>query len=145
MTQAARPLPAQADETFNYDLLGNRLQRDGQVADSRFDAANRLLEDQEFKYSYDDNGNMIEKTQVTTSQVTKYSYDAENQLTRIDFPDGTNAQYRYDALGRRIEKNSSGALTRYVYDGEDILFEFDGANILKARYAHGAGIDKPLF
>ena len=35
-------------------------------------------------------------------------------------------------------------ITRYVYDQEDILFEFDGSNALLARYTHGLGIDEPL-
>jgi RHS repeat-associated protein len=31
-----------------------------------------------------------------------------------------------------------------VYDGEDILLEYDGANVLQARYTHGPGIDEPI-
>jgi len=54
----------------------------------------------------------------------------------------------FNGLGRRFEKNVNGTLTRYVYDGEDILFEFSGSTgsplALRARYAHGAGIDEPL-
>ena len=59
--------------------------------------------------------------------MTGYSYDAQDQLTRIDFPDLTFAAYRYDGLGRRIEKDVNGALTQYVYDFSDILLEYDGA------------------
>lgn len=53
----------------------------------------------------------------------------------------TFASYRYDGLGRRIEKNVNGAVTRYIYDGEDILLEYDGTNFLLAHYTHGLGID----
>ncbi len=144
LTQATRPLPALPNETFTYDLLGNRLRRDGQAADSVIGAGNRLLEDAEFTYTYDNNGNLIQKTQKSNGSVTRYVYDAEDQMVRIDFPGGTNAQYRYDGLGRRIEKNVNGTLTRYVYDGEDILFEFNGTNRLTARYTHWEGIDEPL-
>ena len=56
--------------------------------------------------------------------------------------------YRYDGLGRRIQKTlstqSSALSTSYVYDGEDILLEYDGANVLQARYTHGPGIDEPI-
>ena len=52
--------------------------------------------------------------------------------------------YRYDGLGRRIEKVANGQTTRYIYDGEDILLEYDGANVLQARYTHGPGIDEPI-
>ena len=59
-------------------------------------------------------------------------------------PGGSVAQYRYDALGRRIEKDVDGVITRYVYDSEDILLEFEGTNTQIARYTHGPGIDEPL-
>ncbi len=36
------------------------------------------------------------------------------------------------------------SLSRYVYDGEDILVEFDGAGALLARYSHGQESDQPL-
>ncbi len=36
----------------------------------------------------------------------KASYNIENQLTRIDLPEGRVARYRYDGLGRRIEKRN---------------------------------------
>ena len=54
------------------------------------------------------------------------------------------ASYRYDGLGRRIEKDVGGVITRYVYDGANILLEFDGANALQARYSHGDQSDQPL-
>lgn len=144
LTRATRPLRGQPDEVFVYDGVGNRLQRDDQASPSVFDAANRLLEDQSFRYVYDVNGNLIEKVEKGTSTTTVYTYDAENRLVRIDFPNGKVATYRYDGLGRRIEKNVDGVITRYVYDQEDILLEFDGVNTLLARYTHGGGVDEPL-
>jgi RHS repeat-associated protein len=47
-------------------------------------------------------------------------------------------------LGRRIEKNVNGKITRYVYDNEDIILEYDGENRLVAEYIHGPGIDEPI-
>jgi RHS repeat-associated protein len=124
-------------ESFSYDSVGNRLP-------GVYDAANRLLEDDEFTYEYDENGNLIKKVEKTTEKVTTYQYDAENQLIRVDLPDGTYATYRYDGLGRRIEKNVNGKITRYVYDNEDIILEYDGEGNLIAEYIHGPGIDEPL-
>jgi RHS repeat-associated protein len=68
---------------------------------------------------------------------------SENQLIRVDRP-GTVAEYRYDALGRRIEKIVNGVSTRYIYDNEDIVAEVDGTGTLRAFYLHGPGIDEPL-
>jgi YD repeat-containing protein len=59
----------------------------------------------------------------------------------IRHPLFTTSTYRYDGLGRRIEKVANGQTKRYVYDGEDILLEYDGANTLQAKYTHGPGID----
>ena len=39
---------------------------------------------------------------------------------------------------------ANGQTTRYIYDGEDILLEYDGSNVLQARYTHGPGIDEPI-
>jgi len=59
-----------------------------------------------------------------------YRFDAENQLIEIKENIATIAGYRYDGLGRRIEKDVGGTITRYVYDNEDIVLEYDGANVL---------------
>ena len=134
---------ATAPESYTYDGVGNRT-TSHLSATHVTDAANRLTEDDAFTYTYDANGNLETKTDKVTLAVTTYTYDAQNQLIQIDFPDLTTATYRYDGLARRIEKNVAGAITRYVYDGEDILLEYDGANVLLARYTHGPGIDNPL-
>ena len=96
------------------------------------------------KMDYDNNGNLIQKTDKTTLETTAYTYNAENQLICIDFSDGTYAEYKYDGLDRRIEKNVNGGIVRYVYDGEDILLEYDDTNTLTARYTHGLRVDEPL-
>ena len=50
--------------------------------------------------------------------------------------------YTYDALGHRIQKqvinysSGSNSTHRYAYDGQDILFETDGANNPLAFYTH---------
>ena len=89
---------------------------------------------------------MTRKTAKVGGAVTQYEYDAENKLVRV----GTGAKtvnYKYDGLGRRVEKeviDAGTATTRYLYDNEDILLELNGANGIVARYTHGPGIDEPL-
>ena len=106
--------------------------------------------DATYAYQYDDNGNLTRKTLLATGNFTQFTYDAENRLTKVeDFVAGNptpaaTSTYRYDGLGRRIEKVANGQTKRYVDDGEDILLEYDGANVLQARYTHGPGIDEPI-
>ncbi|MDH5252396.1 MAG: hypothetical protein OEW25_03635, partial [Nitrospira sp.] len=145
---ASHPLLA-TPQAFAYDPVGNRT-TNGSVTN----AANQLTADSNFSYQYDDNGNLTRKTLLTTGNFTAYTYDAENRLTKVeDFVAGAatptaTSTYRYDGLGRRIQKTlstqSSALSTSYVYDGEDILLEYDGVNVLQARYTHGPGIDEPI-
>ena len=107
---------------------------------------NQLLEDANFTYQYDNNGNMTRKTAKVGGAVTTYEYDAENKLARV-VTAIEHGNYKYDGLGRRVEKeviDAGTATTRYVYDNEDILLELNGANSIVARYTHGPGIDEPL-
>ncbi len=134
---------AATPETYTYDPVGNRIASHLSNAHT-VDAANKLLDDDNFTYTYDANGNLATKTAKVGGAVTTYHYDAQNQLIQIDHPNATTSTYKYDGLGRRIEKNVNGTITRYIYDGEDILLEYDGTNTLQARYSHGDQTDQPL-
>jgi len=145
LTEAVNPLPSNPLENYTYDPVGNRTDSNQNGA-SVFNAANELNEDSDFTYQYDNNGNMIRKTAKVGGAVTDYEYDAENKLVRVVMP-GTTVDYKYDGLGRRVEKDVVSAttkVTRFIYDNEDILLELDGSNNIIARYTHGPGIDEPL-
>jgi RHS repeat-associated protein len=143
LTNATHPQEFNPEELFTYDGVGNRLT--SHLSETYvYDEANRLLQDDQFNYTYDADGNLIAKEEIANGSVTTYSYNSENQLTRIGFPDGTSAVYDYDGLGRRIRKNVNGVITKYVYDNGDILLELDGSNNIVARYTHGPKIDEPL-
>ncbi len=96
-------------ETYTYDPEGNRTASHLSGLHVT-DIANRLTEDDDFTYVYDLNGNLETKTAKVGGAVTAYTWDAEDRLTRIDLPDLTFAAYRYDGLGRRIEKDGSEAV-----------------------------------
>jgi RHS repeat-associated protein len=144
LTSASHPLLG-TPQSFAYDQVGNRT-----TGGSVVNAGNQLTADATHSYQYDDNGNLTRKTLLATGNYTAYTYDAENRLTKVeDFVAGNptaafTSTYRYDGLGRRIEKVANGQTKRYVYDGEDILLEYDGSNVLQARYTHGPGIDEPI-
>ncbi len=144
LTSASHPLLLDP-QAFAYDAVGNRT-----TGGSVVNPGNQLSADSNFSYQYDDNGNLTKKTLLATGNYTQYTYDAENRLIQVqEFAAGnpaaiTTSSYRYDGLGHRIEKVANGQTKRYIYDGEDILLEYDGSNVLQARYTHGPGIDEPL-
>jgi len=132
-------------ESLTYDDVGNRTDSNQNGA-SNFNDANQLEDDANFTYQYDNNGNLIQKTDASL-QSTVYEYDAENRLIRVASLDKT-VNYKYDGMGRRVEKEITETavtnVTQYIYDREDILLELDGSNNIIARYTHGPGIDEPL-
>jgi RHS repeat-associated protein len=93
-------------------------------------------------FSYDANGNL------TGDGVNTYTYDIENRL--IGRSGGVEAALFYDPLGRLAATNGaphlagSGAVTRFLYDGDALVGEYDGIGYLKRRYMHGPGVDEPI-
>ena len=79
-------LPA---ESYSLDALGNRI-TSHLSASHTLDDANRLTEDDGFCYAYDLNGNLASKTAklagVCSGAVTGFTWDAQDQLIRIDLP-----------------------------------------------------------
>jgi YD repeat-containing protein len=58
---------------------------------------------------------------------------------------GTASTLYYDPLGRLYYVNGgSGNATRFLYDGDDLVAEYDNANNLLRRYVHGASAGKRM-
>src|SRR6185503_10299529 len=47
--------------------------------------------------------------------------------------------YRYDCLGRRIEKNAGGVISRHYHDGTEEIEEQNGANATVATWVYSKG------
>lgn len=88
-------------------------------------------------FTYDLNGN------VRTDGVNTFTYDTENRLTAVS--GNYTASLVYDPMGR-LYQTSGGApgTTKFLYDGSDLVAEYDGAGNIIRRYVHGAGVDDPL-
>jgi len=52
--------------------------------------------------------------------------------------------YKHDVTGQRSEKKVDGFSTRYLYDGPQVIAEYDGNNNLLRKYIYGPGIDQPV-
>ena len=146
--------------TYSYDTLAqvqsaSFSQAFGDVRLSRastYDGANRLLADNDYAYSYDGEGRMLQRIRNGTSWTESFSYDAEGRLRSARQTYDQQglphvvlvAEYTYDPLGRRVEKSVNGIPKRFAYDGLGIVCELDGQNRLDRTYTHGRGIDDPM-
>lgn len=56
-----------------------------------------------------------------------------------------SATLAYDPLGRLAGSgNGSGLSTRYLYDGDELVAEYDAGGAMLRRYVHSGGADDPL-
>jgi len=151
LMSATKTVQSNSNESFTYDNLGNRLKKNNQSTNNVYDNNNRIVSDEVYNYTHDDNGNMIKKVKRATGYTTKYVWDFENKLqfikeytTETDTTPVKTHTFLYDVYGRRIVKDSDGVVHKYVFDNEDILFEFDNNDNLVSQFTHGPGIDEPV-
>jgi RHS repeat-associated protein len=65
--------------------------------------------------------------------------------TMPDANDWNEIEYVYDLSGRRIEKKVDGTTElKFLYDGDQIIAEYDANDTLLRKYVHGPGIDEPI-
>ena len=90
-------------------------------------------------FSYDKNGNL------TDDGTYLYYYDCENRLTDVNDQNAVVvASYKYDYQGRRVSKTVGGNTTKYCYDGDQVIAEYDGNDTLVRKFVYGPGIDEPI-
>ena len=70
-----------------------------------------------------------------------YGYDAQNRLTSVSGSPATALSY--DPAGSLFQTAASST-TRLLYDGDQIVGEYDGSNNLLRRYVDGPGVDDPI-
>jgi RHS repeat-associated protein len=118
--------------SYSYDEAGNRTGKDGTTYS--INAANQVtgLSDGTV-FSYDENGNMVEK--MKGFDAWEYNYDSSNRLTRVEKNDMTIGEYVYDGNGRRILVIENGMETVYIYSGLNVLYEETATGI--ADYVYG--------
>ncbi len=88
-------------------------------------------------YSYDTGGNL------TSDGSTTFTYDTENRL--VSASGGNSATLRYDPFGRLYEVVGGGNTTRFHYDGDALVGEYNASGTLLQRYIHGVSAgDDPL-
>lgn len=138
-----------SDTTYNFDDLGNRdTVVDSATTSYTSNQINQYIDvdngqGMPLSLQYDFNGNLLNDENNT------YEYDDENRLIKAITANNI-IEYTYDAFGRRIAKNIFDTnryplnAIRYVYDGDQIIAEYDGNNQLLRKYVYGTGIDEPI-
>ena len=135
------------NEAFTYDPVGNRLTASGVTGTWTYNTNNELGGYDNVSFVYDDNGNMVQKTD--TGVVTNYIYNVEDRLTEARDGSGSLiASYYYDPYGRRLWKEVSGSTTYFLYADEGLVGEYDGAGAELKTYGYAPGstwTTDPLF
>ncbi|HEY6726517.1 MAG TPA: RHS repeat-associated core domain-containing protein, partial [Polyangiaceae bacterium] len=105
-------------ETFGYDPAGNRTFTSGYNVELA--QGNRLLKQGDVACEYDSRGNVVKLD--AHGESWRFAYDLRNQMVEAHGPLG-RTEFKYDALGRRIEKRTGDHCTRYVWCGEQVTRE----------------------
>jgi RHS repeat-associated protein len=133
--------PATGNEGYVYDAVGNRTSSQSS-ASYTYQPFNRLVGTSAANYLYDNNGNLISRTD--SNGTTQFAWDFENRLTQVVTPSAGSVSYKYDALGRRVQRApASGVSAKFVYDGQDVVRDLnsDGSTV---DYLNGPGIDNKI-
>jgi RHS repeat-associated protein len=132
----------QPNESYGLDDVGNRV--NSHLGSSyTYDPFNRLVAANSASFSYDTIGNLASKQDAGGNWT--YTWDYENRLTQATLSGGATVTYSYDALGRRVARNSSvNGTTRFVYEGADVVRDLDGAGNVIGDYLNGPGVDNKL-
>ena len=122
------------DQSYDYkmpDNGGNIYKSEGRT-DRKYDKQGRLLEDGEFTYSYDDEGNLLQKS--NEQEKWEYRWYGNGLLKEVIRNGEQHTLFEYDALGRRIAKienreSDTGAegqktIKRWIWDSETPLHEW---------------------
>ncbi|WP_455062147.1 RHS repeat domain-containing protein [Prevotella fusca] len=126
----------------NPDVMSNVYDSPDRT-DRTYGRGGQLREDRKWRYYYDSHGNLVLKTmrrmepsrnaevrdELLQWQSGDYAYtwQGNGMLRSVTRPDGKTVTFRYDALGRRIEKVFDGRVYRYLWDGDVILHEWEYA------------------
>ena len=129
------------------DFVGNLFETPDKK-DRKYGAGGKLLEDPDCFYHYDDEGNLIfrefKQLQETGAKFDRkrmekergirclatgtgwlYEWSSNGMLKKVIRPDGRPVEFRYDALGRRTAKQYFGKVTRWLWNGNVPIHEWN--------------------
>ena len=126
--------------SYQYDALGNRLES-GEV----YDAFNKLLENEDFLFSYDEAGGLASRVAKGSGEETRYGWDGLRRLASVERAPSAGASaessvtFGYDAFGRRVSKSVGRETVAFRWAGSDLIAEFSGTTSPSAVYRYDGG------
>lgn len=139
-----------ASESYGNDANGNRT-RSHRHPVYVTEAPNRLVAAGPWALAYDDEGNLVSKSNTLTGASFVLAWDHRNRLTGVDLLQPGNpvpadsVRYLYDGLDRRIGVVRNGQTRWSYFDGTQEIAEFTGADSTpSALYFTGDQLDQVL-
>ncbi len=136
---------------YEYDAVGNRtsmFETGGVTTTWQYDEAYRLIEETRSlgpnniafstDYEYDEVGNRLTERHAN-GDVLRYSYNANDQLTKVEFPNYITDNYSYDTRGNMtaVEHKQgivSLGISTYSYDARNMLISADVGTSISYEY-----------
>ena len=108
-------------EYRNPDRSGNLFESLDRM-DRKYAKGGQLVKTENWEYKYDREGNLIRKKDKHGA-TWRYEWNAAGMLASVKRPDAQEVTFKYDALGRRIEKRFGRRVTTWYWDGNVPLHE----------------------
>jgi uncharacterized protein RhaS with RHS repeats len=125
------------NDIFAYDPAGNRISYKNEDY-YIFNEDNGLLENTREQLAYDNNGNLVKKSDSNGS--VNYDFNIKNRLVEVDKNSGdTIAAYYYDPFGRRLWKEVNGTRTYFFYSEQGLVAEYDESGNQIKSYGYKPG------
>ena len=78
-------------------------------------------------------------------QTRVYGYDFMSRMTSLTDTNGSVFSYAFDGEGNRTRQSLNDCLvTRFVYDGPNVVLELNASNQVVRAYVNGPGLDQPI-
>lgn len=137
---------SQTDELYSYDAAGNRISSQRHGSQYNLTTGNQLTTDGAFDYSYDDEGNLIQRTHRSTGESTRFTYDYRNRLTSAERRSAggqllEQSLFTYDARNRRIIVQTSAGITHTLYYEDNPWADYSTSGNAQVRYLTGRSVD----
>ena len=115
---------------YHYDKQGNLVLKTKRRIRADFGHGTPQTKDKGFFGLFSNNNTSKERREreeLIAWQPGDYAYTwlPNGMLGSVTRPDGKTVTFKYDALGRRVEKTFNGRVHRYLWDGDVVLHEWE--------------------